>query len=56
MKKGLLKEEEGTMTGRHQQEGIVDLGFLASGDFDVGQAWFHRPVQHSTQKAEAGGP
>lgn len=38
MKKGPLKEEEGTVTGRHQQEGIADLGFLASRDFDVGQA------------------
>lgn len=56
MKKGPLKEEEGTMTGSHQQEGIVDLAFMASGGFDVGQAWCHRPVNPSTQKAEAGGP
>jgi hypothetical protein len=35
MKKGPLKEEEGTMTGRHQREGIAVLGFLVSRDFDV---------------------
>lgn len=56
MKKGPLKEEDETVTGRHQQEGIADLGFLASGDFDVGQAWCHMLVNFSTQKAEAGGP
>lgn len=32
------------MMGRHQQEGLVGLGILVSGQFHTGQASCHMPV------------
>lgn len=42
------------MAERHQQEGLVGLDFLASGEFDTGWASCPMPVNLGILKAEQG--